>query len=156
MPRTPKTTPEQDGEISFTMVKFTMKGSDTSMQKGMDAIKSAFVQAGFIPALPDSRVRPSGVKQLQVAASDAEPEVGDEVADAVETDSETAEVAPAPASKRPATPRKAPNFKVIKDLKFDDVSPTLSEFVAEKDPQTTLDRYLCIAYWFKHTDVVQF
>jgi len=155
MPKAPRTTPEQDGEISFTMVKFTMKGSDTSMQKGMDAIKSAFVQAGFIPTLPDTRGRPNGAKQFLAAASDPEPEEADKLADPVETEAEIAEVPAAPGPKRPAAPRKAPNFKVIKDLKFDDVSPSLSEFVDEKDPQSTLDRYLCIAYWFKHTKGVE-
>lgn len=151
MARTPKTTPEQDGEISFTMVKFTMRGSDTSMQKGMDAIKSAFVQAGFIPALPDMRARPNGVRQI--AATGSEQEVADEVvdpADPVDQESGVAEAAPILAPKRTATAKKPPNFKIMKDLKFDDVQPTLEAFVAEKKPKTHLDRYLCIAYWFKH------
>ncbi|ODA00237.1 hypothetical protein A7P25_02030 [Achromobacter xylosoxidans] len=138
---------EQEGEISISMVKFTMKGSDASLQKGLDTIKAAFAQAGFAIS-SDARPlrRPANSQLPLVNGEDIELEV-DEIDDAPELE-DTAPATPAP--RRPSTPRKPPNFKIIKELKFDDVVPTLSDFVDEKKPENHLDRYLCIAYWFKH------
>lgn len=144
---------DQEGEISVSIVQFKMKGSDTSLQKGLETIKAAFVQAGFTPPLvhESRQLRSAPARQLNGNAQDAEPEAVEEAqaADSPEVEDAIEVTAPA-ASRRPSAPRKAPNFKVIKDLKFDDVKPTLAEFVAEKKPGSTLDKYLCIAYWFKH------
>jgi len=150
MAKTPKPAAEQEGEISVSMIKFTMKGSDTSLQKGLDTIKAAFAAQGFT-VVPEARQlrTPSPARQLPSARTGEDIEVdADEVEDATESEDDVPAAAPTP--RKASTPRKPPNFKIIRDLKFDDVSPTLDEFVAEKKPDTHLDRYLCIAYWFKH------
>ena len=150
MAKTAKPAIEEEGEISFSMIKFTMKGSDASLQKGIDTIKAAFAAQGFA-AVPEARqIRtPSPARQLPSAEADESVEVdAHEVEDATELEDDGPAVAPAP--RKASTQRKPPNFKIIRDLKFDDVSPTLAEFVADKKPDTHLDRYLCIAHWFKH------
>ena len=150
MAKTPKQTPEQEGEISVSMVKFTMRGSDASLQKGLDTIKAAFVQAGFgVIQEAKSQLRGPSQPRLPVT-NDEEPET--ELIEELheESDAEVATPATAPAPKKPATPKKPPNFKIVKELTFDDVMPTLADFAAEKKPKSHLDRYLCIAYWFKH------
>lgn len=154
MTRTPKQAPDQEGEVSVSIVKFTMKGSDASLQKGLDTIKAAFVQAGFavVPETKPQLRAPSHARLPAPNGQDAETELVEEVQD--ETEVENATPAAPPAARKTST-RKPPNFKIIKELTFDDVSPTLADFVAEKKPKTHLDRYLCIAYWFKHSKGVE-
>jgi hypothetical protein len=151
MAKPPKNTSEQEGEISVSMVKFTMKGSDASLQKGLDTIKAAFLQAGFgivQEAKPQLR-GPSAPRLAAANGEEAEPEVVEEVPQ--DSDVEDATPAAAPAPKKQAAPRKPKNFKIMKELKFDDSTPTLEAFINERKPSSNLDRYLCIAYWFKHT-----
>lgn len=153
MAKSPKAAPEQEGEIAVSMVQFKMKGSDASLQKGLDTIKAALVQAGFAPpAIHETRqLRSQGPRPLIGNGQDAESEVIEEVpAGSGESEAEEALEVASRAPKKPAAPKKAPNFKIIKELKFDDVSPTLADFVTQKKPDSHLDRYLCIAFWFKH------
>ncbi|WP_295537782.1 hypothetical protein [uncultured Pseudacidovorax sp.] len=150
MAKPAKPTREQEGEISFSMVKFTMKGSDATLQKGLDSIKAAFEQAGFVVAPSEvHHLRSNAQRQLPPLNGAVQVEVeAEEVEDASEV--ENASAASTPAPRKPSAPRKVPNYKIMRDLAFDDVTPTLAEFVAEKRPETHLDRYLCVAYWFKH------
>lgn len=153
MAKTTKQAPEQEGEISVSMVKFTMKGSDASLQKGLDTIKAAFVQAGF-GVVPEPKQQLRGPAPRLPPANGEEPET--EFVEEIQQDlPEDATPAAAPASKKSSAPKKPPNFKIMKELNFDDVTPTLADFVAEKKPKTHLDRYLCIAYWFKHEKQVE-
>jgi hypothetical protein len=140
--------PDQDGEISVTMFKLTVKGSDTSLQKGLDTIKAAMVQAGFVAAVPEARqLRSNGGAAPPVFPVAAEDDRDGEVVDVETNEEETASSTP---SRKSSTPRKAPNYQVLQELTFEDASPTLPEFVGQKDPQTDWDKYKCIAYWFKH------
>lgn len=151
MAKPPKNTPEQEGEISVSMVKFTMKGSDASLQKGLDTIKAAFFQAGFGIA-QEAKPQLRGPSAPRLAAPNGE-EAGLELVEEVSQDSDVEDAIPAAAAapKKQAAPRKLKNFKIMKELKFDDSTPTLEAFINERKPSSHLDRYLCIAYWFKHT-----
>lgn len=155
MAKPAKNTSEQEGEISVSMVKFTMKGSDTSLQKGLDTIKAAFVQAGFAvlqEAKPQLR-GPSAPRLPAVNGEETETELVEEVSQ--DSDVEDATPAAVSAPKKQVAPKKPRNFKIMKELKFDHSTPTLETFVNEKKPPSHLDRYLCIAYWFKHTAGVE-
>jgi len=150
MAKTPKQTFDQEGEISVSMVKFTMKGSDASLQKGLDTIKAAFLQAGFA-VVPETRSQlraPSHSRLSATDSQDAETELVEEVQDELEVQDA---LPTEPLTSRKSSTRKPPNFKIMRELTFDDVSPTLGDFVNERMPKTHLDRYLCIAYWFKHS-----
>jgi hypothetical protein len=152
MAKTPKTS-EQEGEISVSMIKFTMKGSDASLQKGLDSIKAAFVQAGFAVVPEVRQLRSNSSRQPQSDGDELEAEVPEDMQEVGEVDDVVA--APPSPSRRSSSPKRPPNFKIMKELKFDDVSPSLTEFVGEKKPESHLDRYLCIAYWFKHIKGVE-
>jgi len=41
-------------------------------------------------------------------------------------------------------------MKLLTEINFNDVTPTLKEFAGTKMPKTDMHRYLVIAYWFKH------
>ncbi|MDR8102758.1 hypothetical protein KPB04_13560 [Burkholderia cenocepacia] len=151
MSKPSKNTSEQEGEISVSMVRFTMKGSDASLQKGLDAIKAALFQAGFgIVQEAKPQLRGSSAPRLAAAnGEEAEPELVGDVPH--ESEVEDATLAAAPAPKKQGAPKKPKNFKIMRELKFDDSIPTLEAFINEKKPSSHLERYLCIAYWFKHT-----
>ena len=153
MAKTQKSAPEQEGEISVSIVKFTMKGSDASLQKGLDTIKAAFAQAGFGVVPEQRQFRHDGARPALAAAEDADVDSVDEVQD--EDDVKDAAPAPAPAPRRAAGSRKQPNYKVLPEIQIDDVSPTLKEFVLERHAESDLKRYLVIAYWFKHTKKIE-
>lgn len=149
MARTKSSDSDQEGEISVSMVKFTMKGSDASLQKGLDTIKAAFAQAGFA-VVPESRqIRHVGPKAAPPPVDEPEREAIDSPPD--ETDIEDATAAESPPAKRSSTPKKQPNYRILPEIQIDDVSPTLKEFVAERHGETVMNRYLVIAYWFKHS-----
>ncbi|MFY1916764.1 hypothetical protein ACOTC9_04410 [Achromobacter xylosoxidans] len=144
---------DQDGEISFTMVKFSMKASDAGLQKGIDAIRSAFAQAGIGIPIEARQIRTNGTKQV-VMVSSSQPEVV-EAEDAGEaTDVEATEIVEerAPA-RRVSTTRAKPkvkNYTAIEDPGFGSTNPTLKEFAAQMGPSTDPKKLLVIAYWFKH------
>ncbi len=150
MARHTKVDQDQDGEISFTMVKFSMKASDAGLQKGIDAIRSAFAQAGVGLPTETRQIRANGTKQV-VMVSDSQPEAEDA---AEATDVEATEIVEerAPARKAP-TARAKPkvkNYTAIEDPGFGSTHPTLKEFAAQKGPSTDPKKLLVIAYWFKH------
>jgi hypothetical protein len=138
---------DKDGEITFKFVEFTVKGSDVSLQESLKTIAASLMRGnGALP--PARQMRVTEVRHIgnELAnAEDAEPED----AEVLEAAPETA--APA-APRKPTEKRKVPNFKVLKDIKFDDVTPTLKDFIAGKNgaDETGLNKYLLIAYWFKH------
>lgn len=143
-----KDVPEQEGEISVSMVKFTMKGSDATLQKGLDTIKAAFAQAGFVGVTERRLPSQSSIKQDPTPVESVDAEFVDEARDAADIEDVTL-VAP-PVQKKSAILKKQPNYRVLSEIYIDDVSPALAEFVLERHADTELGRYLVIAYWFKH------
>jgi len=129
------------------MVKFTMRGSDVSLQKGLDTIKAALAQAGFAAIAPETRATRPSAPQLTSAPDREDSENVEELVD----EATEAEVVSATPSTRRASPaRKPANYKIMKELTFTDVEPTLADFCSDKEPSTDLDKYRCIAFWFKH------
>lgn len=154
MARQSKVDQDQDGEISFTMVKFSMKASDAGLQKGIDAIRSAFAQAGIgIPTPEVRQIRANGAKQVVMVGS-SQPEAADAEAVDEATDVEATEVVEERAPARKATSSRAKpkvkNYTAIEDPGFSTTDPTLKDFAAQKSPSTDPKKLLVIAYWFKH------
>lgn len=153
MARHTKVDQDQDGEISFTMVKFSMKASDAGLQKGIDAIRSAFAQAGVGIPTETRQMRANGTKQVVMVGS-SQTEAA-EVEDAGEaTDVEATEIVEERAPARKASPARAKprvkNYTAIEDPGFGSTNPPLKEFAAQKGPSTDPKKLLVIAYWFKH------
>lgn len=138
-----------EGEITFTMVKFGMKGGDATLQKGLDTIKAAFAAAGFVPAAEPKLLRQNGTKQLLPALSNGSET--EDIVDADVVDAEQAEEeAVAPSPKRPRTKPKVKNYAAVPDPGFNSVSPSFKEFATAKNPTSDAKKLLVIAYWFKH------
>lgn len=139
---------DQEGEISVTMIKFGMKGSDASLQRGLDTIKAALAQAGF--TAPEPRLlRANGAKQLPAAAingAEADESTDAEVVDAEQMEVEIA----APSPKPPRAKPKVKNYVAVPDPGFNSVSPSFKEFATAKNPTSDAKKLLVIAYWFKH------
>lgn len=144
---------DQDGEISFTMVKFSMKASDAGLQKGIDAIRSAFAQAGIgIPTQETKQLRTNGAKQVVMVGSQPELTDAEAIDEAMEIEVEEAVEERAP-TRKASTPRAKPkvkNYTAIEDPGFNTTTPTLKDFATQKSPSTDPKKLLVIAYWFKH------
>jgi hypothetical protein len=150
MARHTKVDQDQDGEISFTMVKFSMKASDAGLQKGIDAIRSAFAQAGVGISTDTRQMRANGTKQVvMVGSSQSEAEDAEEAID-VEAAEIVEERAPVRKASTARAKPKVKNYTAIEDPGFGSTSPTLKEFAAQKGPSTDPKKLLVIAYWFKH------
>lgn len=150
MARHTKVDQDQDGEISFTMVKFSMKASDAGLQKGIDAIRSAFAQAGVGIPTETRQMRANGTKQVvMVGSSQPEAEDTEEAID-VEATEIAEERAPVRKVSTARAKPKVKNYTAIEDPGFGSTNPTLKEFAAQKGPSTDPKKLLVIAYWFKH------
>ena len=132
-------TQERAGRVKIRLIEFEVEGSDNSIQESLKSIAAAL-----------NRSTASHPYKTRLVTNQAGQDFDDyeEVEDPEEEAEEqplegTATRAPR-VQKRPATPN-------ILDINFADVSPTLKEFVAEKGPKQILQRYLVIAYWYKHT-----
>jgi hypothetical protein len=141
-------TPDQEGEVTFQFFKISIKGSDTSIQKGLDTIAATLVQAGMVQLPPTRQVRPATRQIANEPDQSDDDGAGD--TDFVESDEVEPTASTAAAPKKQPEKRWQPNYKVINDINPDDVSPTLSDFMAQHPPETTFEKYLAIAYWYKH------
>lgn len=141
-------TPEQDGEVTFQFFKISIKGSDMSVQKGLDTIAATLAQAGMVQLPPTRQLRNAPAKHIALD-NDGAP---DETEDAAYVDADEEAEAPVavPTQKKTPAKKSQPNYKVINEISADDVSPTLSEFMTKYPGESTLDKYLAIAYWYKH------
>lgn len=133
------------GKVKFRVIEFELEGTDATLQDTIRGFTAALNRAsGAAPA----RLLGNGqTKQLENGPSHEE-EAEDTIPRAAD-DAEVVEAAP----QRPPQPRAKPkvvNYEILKDVVFDDVSPTLKEFAAIKAPPSDLSKYLVIAYWFKH------
>lgn len=153
MARHTKVDQDQDGEISFTMVKFSMKASDAGLQKGIDAIRSAFAQAGIGIPTETRQIRANGTKQV-VTVGGGQPEAAEAQDFEEATDVDATEIveerAPARKASTARAKPKVKNYTAIEDPGFGSTNPTLKEFAAQKGPGTDPKKLLVIAYWFKH------
>ena len=139
---------DQPGKVKIRVIEFEVEGSDATMQESLKSITAA-LNRGMTASPPPARtvryVPPSTAPQLDGAdLGDADEEAADSVVEDAE------EVRAPAAAKKPTAPRKLPTPKVI-EVNFNDASPTLKAFAAEKKPDSDLKKYLVIAYWFKHS-----
>jgi len=138
---------DQPGKVKIRVIEFEVEGSDATMQESLKSITAA-LNRGMTATPPPTRavryVQPPAAPQLDGADG------GDAEEDAAVSGVEDAdEMAASPPTKKSSAPRKLPTPKVV-DVSFNDASPTLKEFVAEKKPDNDLRKYLVIAYWYKH------
>jgi hypothetical protein len=133
--------PEGSGKIKFRFVEFEMDGNDSTLEEGLKSIAAALNRG----------IGPGSVKMIRHNGADATTkDVPAETPDEMALDEENPEEeGEARTPRAPAAPRKISPRRVVESFKLDDVSPTLKEFAAEKEPQSDLKKYLVIAHWAK-------
>lgn len=141
---------EQNGKVKFRIIEFEMEGSDETLQDSLKNLAAAFVKAG--PVVQNRVIRQDPQRQLEASTSDDSSNMESDLIEIPDDESATS-----PQVRRNQSVKKSrtPAAKVLNDIRLDDVSPTLKEFCSEKNPKSDLDKYLVIAYWFKHSKQIQ-
>jgi hypothetical protein len=136
------------GKVKVRVFEFEMDGSDESIQDTMKTLAAALTSGGHNNAAP---------RRLKAEASPPLPNGTGESLDDVQLndagdEEDVDDVVPRPATDRkPAAPRKPIQVKILPDINFTDVKPTLKEFYDAKKPGKVLSaNYLVVAYWYKH------
>ena len=140
----PKNAPS-NSRVKVRVFEFEMDGSDDSIQDTMKTLAAAFSRGGT-GTLPVSRRIKSDVPATQ--QGDAVDGAEDLEIEDADNESIVEDVIARPPSP-PKKPRKIKTYEVLIDIRFDEVTPTLSAFVASLNPKNDLKKYLVIALWFK-------
>jgi hypothetical protein len=150
MAKLPQKSDGQNGKVKVRIIEFEMEGSDLSLQESLKSIAAA---------LSRPNLAPRSTARIESHKSAGSVHNGESVTDEELEDVEYVEGATSLETAAPITIRKprkvskpvAPNVVAVR---FDDVSPSFTDFVADQDPKNDKQRYLCAAYWLKiHKDV---
>lgn len=141
----PKSSPS-NARVKVRVFEFEMDGSDDSIQDTMKTLAAAFSKggAGSVPVTRRIKSDISTANQSNETLDSAE-EVEDDFAE----DESIVEDVVAKAPSQPKKPKKVKTHDILTDIRFDGVSPTLSEFVAGLNPKNDYKKYLVIALWYK-------
>jgi hypothetical protein len=144
---------DQNGKMKVRIIEFELEGSDMSLQESLKSITAALSR----PSNGASVTRVSRIEALKQSNASSMPSVddGDTVEEAEYVEEVDTQPAPAPAAKRPRKLSRAPTPTLLRDVRFDDVSPTFAEFIEEKQPKGDRSKYLCVAYWLKSYKEIQ-
>lgn len=141
--------PPGSAKVKFRVFEFEMDGSDDSIQDTMKTLAAALTRGGQggVPVARRLKAEPSGASTGNIPDVEEELEVEDEA-----DESPIDDVVAKPLKERKsAAPRKSTPVKILPDISFTDVSPTLKEFVDQKRPgKAAPNNYLVVAYWYKH------
>lgn len=137
---------EQNGKMKVRIIEFELEGSDMSLQESLKSIAAALSRPAVLTIQrPQQRI---GTTKTEIDASSSHESAEDienieEVVAEEESDSSATAV--------PRKPRKPPKMAApsLVEIRFDDLKPTFAEFVAEKEPKSDMQRYLCAAFWLK-------
>jgi hypothetical protein len=139
-----KSANEQSGKVKIRVIEFEVEGNDTTLQESLKGITAA-LNRGLAAASSPPRLRyvqsPAPLAEDGSDGIDEEHNESDDMEDTV--------VSPH-SSKKPTSPRKPRSMKLLTEINFNDATPTLKEFAGIRLPKTDMQRYLVIAYWFKH------
>ncbi len=130
-------------KVKFRVFEFEMDGSDESIQDTMKTLAAALTRGGH-GAVPVARRLKTDPPAPLSGATEIEPD--EEVTEEEETQVEDVVAKPAPALRKP---KKVQSYEILDDIRFDETSTTLVEFVARYNLKSDLKRYLAIASWFK-------
>ena len=145
--------PEEPQE-EMTVVIFKLKGQSSTLQKGFDAINTAFASFGTVlPAAASVRRIASGTVTKDTGSAQV-----DEIDEASEVNSEDGgEIIDAPVKQTAVKPQKAaprtkPKFLPDFDLNLSD--KPWKEFASERSPKTDNDKYLLASLWITENAAV--
>jgi hypothetical protein len=132
----------KNGKIRFLL--FEADGVDGNLSDIANAISSAFRSQ-----TPVNKAITSGAARKAAALPPIDVETLNDNGEDVEAD-ETEETAPQPARSGPAKKRPPRKVTVLPDVDLNSGDMPLAKFLESKNPTSRFDRYLAIAYWFKH------
>lgn len=144
MAKQPKST-EQAAKVKFRIIEFELEGGDATIQESLKNIATAFARGGTVTS---KIARQDSAKQLAESGSLKDIQTDEEL-DLEDDDVDDVVHQPA-AQKRTTSPKKPVTVKVLTEIRFSDVTPTLKEFATGKQPKNELAKYLVIAYWYKN------
>lgn len=141
--------PDQIGKIKVRIIELEMEGSDDSLQEGLKSLAAALNRAST-PASQRVRSDPA-VRRIEANGATVDMPLTDAIQDVEEADAELEDApqATAPRQRQPRKPAKVVTPIILQDVRFDDVSPTFTEFANDKNPKGDLQRYLVVGYWLK-------
>ncbi|WP_041741137.1 hypothetical protein [Collimonas fungivorans] len=145
----PKT--DQNGKMKVRIIEFELEGSDISLQESLKSITAALSRPSIVTPVRIQRIDAN--RQTDVAQN-GEAESVSEADDSDFVDGQVNEISPAPVKTAKRT-MKLPTPSLLRDVRFDDVQPTFSDFILEKDPKSEMLKYLCVAFWLKSYKDIQ-
>jgi hypothetical protein len=142
----PQLLPEESQE-EMTVVIFKLKGQASTLQKGFDAINTAFASFGVaLPVAAPARRIAAGTVMRDAGAAQAD-EVDETAADDPDAEGEVIDVPLKHTSTKAqkAAPRAKPKFLPEFDLNLSD--KPWKDFASERAPKTDNDKYLLASLW---------
>lgn len=139
---------DQNGKMKVRIIEFELEGSDVSLQESLKSITAALSRPAA-PAAVSRVTRIEAPKHVNAPASQAAADDADEFEEAELVEEVQVDAPVSAVPKRPRKPAKTPAPTLLRDVRFDDVTPTFADFVAEKQPKSEMLKYLCVAYWLK-------
>lgn len=134
-----KTQARQDDQGTMTAIIVQLKDNDETLQKGFDALKTAFASLGNGVRTTNGRGHVETItnNQGQLAAGDEEEETDED------SDYEAIDAPVASNGK----PKQKTQLKFLKDMDFNAGSEPWKTFAARKNPTHDTEKYLVAAEW---------
>jgi hypothetical protein len=143
------TSEPQQEEMTVVVLKF--KGGSHSLQKGFDAVTQAIAALGAPAANNHRTLIQRGPAQIAAGNGDIidqDPETGAE--DGALEQEDPGQDAPYPAAPKAKKPQAPPKYTFLNDFNLTpDGVPSLTQYCAERNPQTVDDRFLVASGWIQ-------
>jgi hypothetical protein len=136
------------GHIKFRVIEIEVDGANDTLAEGIKALTLALSKGSTSNTA--TRALPPKRAAVAVSAVDTddiveEPEVEEETEDSQEEETDEAPAVTRP--KRPAGPPPTPD--VLSDIDLNSGKVSLKDYMAQKNPSDTFERYATIAVWYK-------
>jgi hypothetical protein len=138
------------GHIKFRVIEFEIDGPNGILAEGIKALTTALSKSSVTTGGAAQRALPPAGKRATAATvtTDVEPvetEAEEETTELVEEETDVTEVPARP--KRQASPPPTPT--VLSDIDLNTGKVSLKDFMSQKNPSDTFERYAAIAVWYK-------
>lgn len=138
------------GHIKFRVIEFEIDGGNNTLAEGIKALTTALQKSpvvltpGTRPSLPAAS-KPTSTTSATVVEDDAEAAAPQEETETVEPPAAEGNGS-SPAKVRRAVPRTP---EILNDIDFNTGTVTLKDFVAQKNPADSYEKYAVISTWYK-------
>jgi hypothetical protein len=140
-----------DGHIKFRVIEFEIDGGNSTLAEGIKALTTALSKSPVTTTLAPQRVLPAQASAPKHGASVADTELPAATDEEGTTDEvleeEAGGTAAAARPRRTAVPPPTPT--VLSDIDLNGGKVSLKDFMEQKSPSDTYERYATIAVWYK-------